>query len=188
MSTLPNPTTVAVGDRNTAALHNELVSAVDYVTRQGSNFFPSANVYNNSTVATTSGTYLLVPFNSESWDTPDAMHDPTTNNSRLVFTQAGLWRVDFGVRWAFNATGYRRVNVRLNSGGSQAGGTSLLFQDVATTTTTFGTAITRGFMGIFAVNDYVEVFALQNSGGNLDLSGGAGQYEVSVSAMMLGGV
>jgi hypothetical protein len=90
----------------------------------------------------------------------DVMHDTVTNNSRVTIKHAGAYYIFAEVAYTGNATGVRRADIQLNGAS-----TSIAFaqQAAAASTTTVGCA---GF-ATFAVNDYIEVFAFQNSGGAL---------------------
>lgn len=167
MATVPTTHTVAVGDKITAADENTYVrDAVAFLVA-----VPRLSVYASAGQTLTTNTVTLITFDSELYDT-DSMHSTSTNTSRLVVNTTGLYTVNIGITYASNATSWRYLHVRKNSGGSGAGGTSVyqsFFSGLATsnnnTTATFDISLTAG--------DYLEVFGSQNSGGNLATVGGS---------------
>ena len=110
-------------------------------------------------------TVTPVDFDTEDFDT-DAMHDTVTNNSRITVNTAGVYAVGAHMRWATNATGNRRVQIRLN------GGANLLVIDIRAAVS--GTNTDQGVTTIydFAEDDYIEVEVAQDSGGPLNILGG----------------
>jgi hypothetical protein len=171
MATVPATQTWLAGEKVTAA---KLIAA----TKTPLDFLMNpprcavaykAGDISGDTIATSTAT--LIPFGSEDWDT-DSMHSTTTNTSRLVFNTVGLYQVTAFARFAFNATGYRQLNVRLNAGGnSGAGSTLTTFAQPAAPTT--ATSISRTFdLNVTTAGDYIELFLTQSSGGNLVVDNG----------------
>lgn len=184
-ATLPVQDTFQVGDRWTAAAVNEQVrDAINFLLGSGTNYKPMAQAYNSANISLTSGTSTLMTMNSEQYDT-DALHDTGSNTGRMNFTLGGLWEVEFYVRFASNATGRRELNLRLNSGGSSSGGTSIhthTQQTVSTSTADVYRAIKRRF----TAGDYVELFALQDSGSTINAVGSASNpYGLGMSVRWL---
>lgn len=109
------------------------------------------------------------------WDTLAADTDPTmwTSGSRLTLNTPGTWLFTVNLRWTSNATGYRFADLRKNAAGSGAGGSSvgaIVVPAVNGNATVLSLAIEwPGFIA----GDYVELFAFQNSGGNLAFNSGA---------------
>lgn len=121
-----------------------------------------AHVYHNANQTITTGVNTILAFNSERYDT-DTIHNNITNNSRLTCKTAGKYILIAVIRWAGNATSTRSILLRHNG--------SLLI----------GVHSMQGFTGDdnseiaatiydLAINDYVEVRARQNSGGNLNVN------------------
>lgn len=153
--------------------------------RDAGNFWlvrPYCNVYNNAGLATTSGTLTLVPFDTELDDT-DSMHSTVTNSSRIIAQTIGVYRLALSVDWPNNATGERRIMLRLNSGGSSGGGTFICIRDTAATN--FAGTWTGPELNIpyrtANIGDYWEMFIQQNSGGALTSPGGS--YALTFTAM-----
>ena len=113
-----------------------------------------------------------------SWDTEDydshAFHDTVTNPSRVTPKVAGWYRITATVHWTSNSTGRRAVAINFNGGGARYG------QIIpGSTAGNLGTTVTRTLLAN-GTTDYFEVFAYQNSGGNLDTADTTGTvFEVS---------
>lgn len=107
-------------------------------------------------------TPTAITFDTEVSD-PYGMHSPTTNPSRVTVPAPGVYLITGRVAYAQNATGFRAVDLVVN-GGTYIAGNYL-------PVTTSGTAIAMlGVNAIHALNqgDYVELVALQGSGGALN--------------------
>lgn len=171
MATIPTYITWVAGTVVTAAQMNANI-------RDAGNFQqarPYCNVFNNAGVTcSTSGTYFLVPWDTETEDN-DSMHNNAVNPSRITFNTTGVYHITNCSSWASNATGYRGQQLRLNSGGSSAGGTQLQFAFVPSIGATAWNGGPRMSWYYRAANigDYLELFVDQTSGGSLATIGGA---------------
>lgn len=137
-----------------------------------------AHVYHDANQAVTSGAsdaYLAL--NSERYDT-DTIHDVSTNNSRLTCKTAGKYLIIAGVEWGINGTGVRTLNIVLNR-------TTVIAS--VTVSANANSGIRQQAMTIYelGVNDYVEVRAYQNSGGNLNVLASA-DYSPEFSIQKVG--
>lgn len=113
------------------------------------------------TTATTA-VNLAIPFATETYDT-NTYHDNVTNNTRLTAPVAGYYRIGATVEWMGNATGRRTIGYRVN------GGAVVWMEDIpvaAIASTLFQSFTTE--MNLAAAS-YVEIVALQTSGGNLNV-------------------
>lgn len=124
----------------------------------------SVKVHNSANQSCANNTETLLTWDTEDWDTNN-LHSTSSNTSRLTCQVAGKYLVCGTIEFAENATGFRQVAVRKN--GTDQG-----------YTTTPGTAtdtadVTFLYILDLAVNDYVEVTAMQNSGGALNVDSGA---------------
>ena len=93
----------------------------------------------------------------------DAMHDPTTNNTRITFTAAGVYLVWGGGRWnAGSGSGVRETYLRAN-GTTTLPGSLVTFRQSTTTD-----APGQVTMAIYSASagQYVELCVYQNSGSN----------------------
>ena len=128
---------------------------------------PAVRVTHNATQTLTTGLNGVLAFNTERYDqaggSADTMHDTVTNNSRLTCRYAGVYSIKGMVEFAFNATGVRTVQIRLN--GTTNIGTA---REQAVTSGSNTTIVQVVSEYVLAVNDYVELLAFQDSGGNLN--------------------
>ncbi len=118
---------------------------------------------------------LLVNFDDEKYDqdwgpgSTGTFHNLVTNNSRHVLPYDGIYELT--PFWQWNGTpgaGNATINLRLNSAGSNAGGSSI--RGIIHGAERAGSySLSRAFVA----GDYVEMFATQSSGGSLQLSAGA---------------
>jgi hypothetical protein len=99
---------------------------------------------------------------TESYDT-DAYHDNATTNTRFTIPTGfdGYYLLGAMVDFAGNATGVRRLSLRLN------GATELALAQVSAAGATVTRMGTVSLITHLAAADYVEATVFQNSGGNL---------------------
>ena len=128
---------------------------------------PLVRVYKsgNQTIATATAT--AVTFDSELLDT-DTIHDNATNNSRLTAKLAGKYYVWGICQFAIDSTGHICGFYIYKNGALESLGNFMPQAVVGT----IGDICTGGAIVSLAVNDYVEMFAYQESGGNLVVAGG----------------
>jgi hypothetical protein len=126
-----------------------------------------ARVYNSADITLTTGVAAALTFNTQRTNV-GSLHSTGSNPSRLTAPVAGFYLVGGNGRFASNATGFRQFYLRLN------GTTIFAIHTVdANSSTVTDIAITTGYQ--LAANDYVELVAAQNSGGNLNVTA-AGNY------------
>jgi hypothetical protein len=117
----------------------------------------------------TNNTVTAVTFNSEVFDT-DAFHDNSTNNSRITIPsgKAGKYLLVSQISFAGNASGTRLARIHKN-------GSLLMIPSImdAAPAADF-TILSTTTLVDAQVGDYFEVFALQSSGGALNLNESAG--------------
>lgn len=114
-------------------------------------------------------TVTVIAFNgTDDFDT-DALHDPSSNNSRLTAAIAGKYFVYCFVDWASNATGERIVRIEKNSSG-----TPTAANVIAATYAVADAFLVNNNVACLtslAAGDHVEVMVFQTSGGPLDADG-----------------
>lgn len=123
----------------------------------------TARVTHNTTQSIADATDTALNFNTERYDT-DTIHDTVTNNTRLTSKTGGTYSIIAQVGFAANATGIRQVKIVLNGATS----TPLALDLRPSAGATFQTRITAPTKYPLAVNDYVECFVYQDSGGSLN--------------------
>lgn len=132
-----------------------------------------ARVFNTLLTSIPNETDVSLSFNTERWDT-DAIHnpdlsDPSARPTRLTCRTAGTYLMFGHISFAPNATGRRYIAIRAN------GGQDLALQSTAALPMG-STVLSVVTVTTLAVNDYVELYVRQGSGGPLDVqpSGGSG--------------
>jgi hypothetical protein len=140
--------------------------------------FAGARLFNSGSITLSNNTVTELTYDSETYDT-NGFHSTSTNTARITVPagKAGYYLIYASVEFNNNATGARELQIRKNgsltnasahyqgfsSGGFSVNASSLIYLDVA---------------------DYVSVYALQASGGNLTVFL-ANNYQ-QFSAMYLG--
>lgn len=140
---------------------------------------PACRAYRTTTQSITSGTWTSLALNAERFDT-DTMHDNVTNSSRLTIKTAGLYVVTGNVYWASSAAGNQRltrlyVNNATEICVASSPVSAALPQPAQVVSTIYK----------FAVNDYVELFVYQDSGGALNVQNVA-NWSPELSAVWIG--
>lgn len=167
MGTIPVAPSFVAGEKPSGAKMTSIKTAVDFWAGP-----PKCSVYQGTTATTmTTGVSTVIGFDTElfdvvqSGDTPS--HDTATNNSRIVCRTAGKYEISGQVMFASNATGSRVVQVRMNAAGNAASGTQIC-QTSQGPVSGASTSVPIGPIEVdLAVGDYIEMFGLQASGGNL---------------------
>jgi hypothetical protein len=166
------------GQSFSAAKANQLEAGINDVS-----YAPAVRVYHNATQSLTSGTETALAFNTEIQDqagnAADTMHDNVTNNSRLTCRYAGIYHVTGNIQFAGNATGSRILFLRVNGTASQ------YHAYVAIPASTTVPQVLHVSCDIsLAVNDYVQLFAQQDSGGALNVNAGTALAPFGCEFMM----
>jgi hypothetical protein len=132
---------------------------------------PRVHAVQSSIQNLTSGVWTPIGFNGVDVYDTHGMHNPASQNTRIVAQVAGLYHIQVSVGIAFtDADGIRLLQIEKNAGGVHGAGT-LLFEDrnfVANTS--FSVVLQTGGDVFFNVGDYFEVFVDQNSGSTLGTS------------------
>lgn len=129
---------------------------------------PHAKCINSGSIAATTATLTAVTFSTEEVDT-DAIHSTSANTSRFTCQTAGRYRFNGAIHWENNATGYRLAQVRLNG----VGGTILDESYLPSVSANSEATVRVCGSYVLAVADYIELYGLQSSGGNLNILGSA---------------
>ena len=126
-----------------------------------SNVVPAARVSHDADQTISNNTQTTLAFNTEKYDY-DAIHDNTTNNSRLTCKTAGLYTITASIQFASNSSGSRAILILLN-------GTTIIGGDQRDASPDIATTCNVSVDYPLAVNNYVEVQVYQNRGGNLNV-------------------
>jgi hypothetical protein len=131
-----------------------------------------SRITNTATQSLTNNTATKLTFDTASSSPTTDSYDPknwfSNANDRIVIGQAGFYTISANVGFATNATGRRLVQIYVN--GSDRGGVQVAALSGATTILSVSTNV------YLAATDYVEVFALQQSGGALNTVSVTGVY------------
>jgi len=140
--------------------------------------FVGCSIYNSATFTLANNTMTRITMNSEFFDT-NGFHDNTTNNARVTIPvgYGGYYLVSTAGKWETSATGYRAVELYKNN-------TSLIAMIQIPGNSTINAYDRASIIINVAVGDYLELFAYQNSGGNL--SGYFREYEYPLQVEYLG--
>lgn len=136
-----------------------------------------ARVYNNAAITLTTGVPAALTFNTERFDS-GSIHSTSVNTSRLTLPVAGSYLVTGHGSFVSNATGVRNLDIRLN-------GATVIASQLLPAASGIITTVSISTIYQFAANDYIELVAFQNSGGNLDINT-AGNYSPEFAVYRLG--
>ena len=132
------------------------------VTPASMAIIPSVRAFRSTNQTITSGSNQTITFNSERWDT-NAMHDPTTNSSRLVAPIDGVYTISANVVWSGGACGggcflgvHRNGGSFIGTASNPEAGSFELDQSLTT-------------QYALKAGDYVEVQVYQGSGASHQL-------------------
>ncbi len=129
-------------------------------------FHPHAQAYLSGNVSIFSGSETILNWNREHLDN-DNIHDNAVNNSRLTCRTPGTYRVNCQLPYAASAGGDRR-RIQFYKGVGICPG----FVQLPPTAAGF-TGLQATVQIPLALNEYVRAAGYQNTGGNLDIIGGA---------------
>ena len=127
-----------------------------------------ASVYMSGNQTLTNNTNTVLTFANENFDT-DGFHSTSSNTSRMTIPtgKSGKYLINATLTHNTNGTGQRAMNILKN-------GTAIAFSVMLqSTAANYGTGINGTTIADLVAGDYIEVQAYQNSGGNLDVLGGA---------------
>jgi hypothetical protein len=160
------PARLGIGTAGQVLRVNSGATAPEWAAPASSVTFAGCSLYMSSDQTINNATYTAINFNSENFDT-DAFHSTSSNTSRITIPsgKGGYYLISGNVSFNGNATG-ERIGALYKNG-------SLVADMVSTAAST---AISKAFPISFTINaavaDYLELFAWQNSGGTLGVSGG----------------
>jgi hypothetical protein len=119
---------------------------------------PAVKCHNSAQLAVTNATWTALTFDTNDYDQgPSAQHSTSSNQSRLVCVQAGVYSVFGTIAWQPNATGYRGIAIRLNGTTYVA---RLTHASISGTDSDFCTITAHCKL---ALADYLELLGYQNS-------------------------
>lgn len=122
---------------------------------------PACSIYNSSAVSLTTGIGTVLNADSENYDN-DSMHSTVSNTSRITIQTSGRYLITATMEFSANATGYRMIQILLNT--ASIAHSVVRLNAVSGAATFTQTAITS----VLAAGDYLEAQGLQGSGGGLN--------------------
>lgn len=136
-----------------------------------------AQVYNSTDLTCTTAVDKLLTFDSERYDN-DGIHSTSSNTSRLTCQTAGVYLISLNIAFASNSSGRRQGYIQLN-------GATLIAVDDRTAVNGAATRLNITKIYSLSAGDYLEAYAYQNSGGNLNVSA-SGNYSPEFSMQRIG--
>jgi hypothetical protein len=118
----------------------------------------------NQITAVANNTRQVINWTAEDYDT-DSIHSLVTNTSRLTVPTGkdGYWGISATALWGSSTSGYRQMFIYKN-------GSAVAVSSNPAGAGDFGLSLWNGVLALAAA-DYIEIYALQNSGGTKDLYG-----------------
>jgi hypothetical protein len=157
---------------NANSLFNGTATVGGTTQLNGANSNWLARISYTTTQSLTNNTATKLTFDTASSSPTTDSYDPKAwfdnANDRITIGQAGFYTISANVGFATNATGRRIVQIFVN--GADRGSVQIAALSGNTTILSVSTNV------YLAVNDYVEVFALQQSGGALNTVSVTGVY------------
>jgi hypothetical protein len=169
---------LTVGANNTVlTADSSTTTGLKWAAPAGASFV-GCQVYKSAQQTLTNNTETALTFNTERFDT-DTFHDTSTNTSRMTIPsgKAGYYLVIATVTFLTNSTPARAVTLRLN-------GNEYAYLQQLEPVSNGGTITGGSYIINLAVADYIEIFARQESGGNLNV--GATDLSTSFTIQYLG--
>jgi len=169
MASFTSPSSRSSGYKILASDWNLLVSDIIYLgSGTASAGRPAVMATSTATDALTQDNWIgAIAFaGADDYDT-DSMHNPASQNTRLVATAAGLYHVTAEIYASdHSAAETIHVQIRKNSAGSVGSGTFLTqSSSIFSTNAAVLTAAQAQTMVRLAANDYIEVFVMSEANG-----------------------
>lgn len=143
---------------------------------------PQAKAWNSTLVTFTTGVGLVVPLQTELWDTTGDMHSGTLDPSRIYAPIDGRYLILANLGYASSGVNRRICQVRANAAGNPVGGVAVT-EEVIQATLPGSTVVGCKAEYDLLAGEYVEMFGTQNSGGNLDSAAVVHQSWMSIRWM-----
>lgn len=128
------------------------------------------------------GSAEVVVWDEETTD-PTGMHSPS--GTRITIATPGLYSIRGSAFFETSGTGLRIVSIRVNAAGSPTGG-GLLVQSPPYAVQSFACPVAATAEAYLDAGDYIEMFAYQTSGGDLDIRADSTGYLNYLAARWVG--
>ena len=122
--------------------------------------FVGCSISKSAVQTISNNTNTLLTWDTEQFDT-DAFHSTSSNTSRITIPTGknGKYNISFAIRWVGNSTGRRRITIYKNGVSAFA---------IESGASVDATSVVGTYVMDLVATDYVELYAFQTSGGNLD--------------------
>jgi len=146
-----------------------------WATPAGGSTFVGASAYKSATQSISNNTWTALTFDSENFDT-NTFHDNSSNTSRFTVPagKGGYYLITGNVVFAGNSTGVRNTGIYKN-------GAAFVYTGGAYTSPANDQRLNFSYVMSLVATDYVECYALQTSGGNLNIQSSQDSTTFSVS-------
>lgn len=140
---------------------------------------PRCRLTNSANISTTTATAKNLTFDTEVFDS-GTMHSTSVNTGRIVVPTggAGLYMIGANVEFDTNATGWRTLNLMLNTS------TVIASHRAITSSASVTTRLSVATIYSLSAGDYLEVQVYQNSGGSLNVLSAADYSPVFYATWM----
>lgn len=128
----------------------------------------AARVWRSTTQTLTTAVAAAVSFDTDEFNDGSAFHSTASNTSRLTAPATGRYRITAEIDFSPSATGIRQLQLVKNGATVLGSATANGLSDGVTSTKV---EVHSGMIALTS-GDYVEVQALQTSGGNLTVASG----------------
>lgn len=136
----------------------QLTQYIDHMARR-QEWQPRCRVGRSTDQTIATGSGAAISFDTERWDT-DRMWI-STDATKVYCRTPGHYIFSANVRFAANATGYRQILIKLN-------GTTIIGDNIRPNNSgTTNSDLPLATDWVMVEGDYVELIAIQNSGGDL---------------------
>lgn len=148
------------------------------ITNTGTPAYRGAKAYRSTNLALVNNTFTVITWNAQEYDT-DAFFAPTSTNIVVPAGLAGYYLLQGSLEYAANATGLRFIRIFVNGAG-------ITYTFGGNATAVFGQVVNVSATLYLAVGDIVTLEGYQNSGGNLNVLGGAAPTRSWLQVSFLG--
>jgi len=146
---------------------------------------PAVHVYHSAAQSIPNATFTALSFDSERFDTAAGAaathHDTVTNNGRLTCLYAGKYQITANIEFATSGAGSGIRVVEL----SLLGATAIARTGIAITTAAVTPVLTVTTLYDLAVNDWITVRVLHDTGGALNVNA-SGNYSPEFMMVRVG--
>jgi hypothetical protein len=161
---------VTIAEPTTASDFTQTLPAADGVTMVSGNM-PAFSATRTSSQTFTTSTFTKLQFNTETFDT-NSNYDPTTNY-RFTPSVEGYYQINGNVSFEGATVGWAQIAIYKN-GSSYVNGSGIINNNNIGGMVTVSTVVYLN-----GSTDYVELYAWQNSGGDLGLQTADGRNTFS---------